>query len=97
MRINFTDSKRHGITVSSRDQKRTPQVRILAGLINRLGLFEECPQRDARIAAQFVALSSLECHIDSDCGERLQKSVVENEPLFDGAPGARLAEVTRSK
>jgi hypothetical protein len=50
-RIDLTDSKDYAVTVSSRNQKRMPQVRILTGLVHRLGLFEQRPQQDAHIAA----------------------------------------------
>ena len=83
MRIKLAKSERDHVTIST--QKTMPQARIQAGLVDRLGLFQQRPQQDARVPAWLPALSSLEGHIDSNCGERLQKSSVKNEPLFDGA------------
>ena len=59
--------------------------------------FEQSSTEHVGVAARFLALCSLEGHFDSDGEQGSQKSIVENEPLFDGAlehPGlGRLASV----
>ena len=51
MWIDLTESERHRVAVSPGDHKRVLQARIFAGLVDRLGPFEQRPQEDARIAA----------------------------------------------